>query len=120
MSELAYRNGFSFMIGAGIGFGLSNSFKMLDGADKLPEKMTYSNSYPIGAAALTETITNYMEIVSEESVFDALSDDPGFMAGAALGVYLGEKYHETASYSSELEKLYEENGLEEVWNDLEY
>ena len=120
MSEIAYRNGISFLIGAGVGFGLSNSLKIMDREGKMPKEAEYSTYYPVGGAALAESMNNYREVVSEESVFEALSDDPGFMAGTALGVYLGEKYYESMSHGSELEELYEENGLEDIWNDLEY
>lgn len=120
MSELVYRNGFGFMIGTGFGFGLSNSFRMLDQSDKMPEDAEYSSSYPVGVAGATEAVNDYIEIDSGTPFFEALSDDPGFIAGTALGVYLGEKYFKTSSYNSELEELYKENGLDDVWSDLEY
>jgi|GEM_PF-577660 hypothetical protein len=120
MTDLVYGNGFGFMIGTGYGFSLTNSFRMLDKADKTPEDIGYSSSYPLGAAALTEAVEDYFQIEYGDPVFETLSDDPGFLAGAALGVYLGEKYFESANSKSELEEIYQENDLDEIWNDLEY
>lgn len=120
MSDLVYRNGFSFMIGTSLGFSLSNSFRLLDDADKMPGDIGYDDAYPIGAATVAEMTNNYMEVDSGEAIFEALGDDPGFMAGAALGVYLGEKCFETLYGKSELEEVYSENDLDDVWNDLEY
>lgn len=119
MSDLVYRNGFSFMIGTGIGFGMSNGFRLLEESDKIPDDIEYSDSYPIGVAGMTEMANNYVEMGSGDTVFETFSDDPGFVAGTALGVYLGGKYFE-ASSRSDLEEVYNENGLEDIWNDLEY
>lgn len=120
MSDLVYRNGFSFMIGAGVGFGISNSFRLLDDADRMPGDLEYSDAYPVGLAGLAEAANDYTDIGSGESVFEALSDDLGFMAGTALGVYLGEKCFESLYSNSELEEVYRENDLDDVWNDLDY
>jgi len=120
MSDLVYRNGFSFMIGASFGFSLSNSFRLLDDTDKIPGNIEYDNAYPLGVATLAEISNDYMEVKSGDAVFEELSDDPGFMAGAALGVYVGEKCFENLYGSSELEEVYQENDLDDVWNDLEY
>ena len=120
MSELAYRNGFSFMVGTGFGFGISNSLRLLDESGKLSENIDYHDSYGLGAAVLTEAANNYIEIEADTPVFEALSDDPGFMAGAALGTYMSKKYFELTSTESNLEQLYEENDLDDLWNDIEY
>ena len=120
MSELAYRNGFKFIVGAGLGFGMSNSFRLLDSADKLPEGKEYDTSYPVGAAAVTESANNYTQLDSGNPIFEVLSDDPGFMAGTALGVYMSEKYFGATEDESDLEELYRENGLDEIWKDIEY
>lgn len=120
MSDIAYRNGISFMIGTSFGFSLSNSFRLLDDANKMPESIEYNDFYPMGALALAETANDYIEIESGKAVYDALSDDPGFMAGAALGVYIGDKCFENLYGNSELEEVYRENDLEDVWNDIEY
>lgn len=120
MSDLIYRTGFSFMIGTGVGFSLSNSFRLLDDADKMPGDLEYSDSYPIAAAGLAETANDYIGIESGDTVFEALSDDPGFMAGTALGIYMGEKCFESLYGSSELEEVYTENDLDDVWEDINY
>lgn len=118
MSDLIYRNGFGFFVGAGLGFGVSNSFRMLEESDKLPEDIDYRRSYPLGFSAFAATMNDYAQIMSGEGVFEALSDDPAFMAGAALGVYIGERYFEKLA-GSELESLYADEELDEVWAEFE-
>lgn len=120
MSDLLYSNGVSFMIGTGVGFSISNSFRLLDGSDNMLGDIEYSDAYPVGLAGVAETSNNYLGIEAGESIFEAFSDDPGFMAGTALGVYLGEKCFERLYGSSELEKVYQENNLDDIWEDINH
>ena len=120
MKALAYSNAIGFAVGAGVGFGLSGSLRLMEEGDKLPGDMEYNSAQPIGLAAFAEFGKDYAGVISGEKIIDLFGDNLGFIAGAATGTYLSEKTFDFSNdiYSSDLEEFYRENDLDDIWEDV--
>lgn len=122
MDVIAYKNAASFALGTGIGFSIANSIKLMDDSGKMPESHGYEDYQPMAAGVAATGLDDYAGVMSGESMPEALSNDPGFVAGTAFGVYLSHRTFEMLSMDPGYEKLeetYRQNDLDDTWEDVQ-